>query len=60
MNLVTRKPQRQVYLVLIEGSAVINGQLLTTRNGLESVAESLHIEAKEPSHLLLIELAKNG
>jgi len=54
------QPQRQAYLVLIEGSAVINGQLLTTRDGLESVAESLHIEAKEPSHLLLIELAKNG
>lgn len=51
--------QRQAYLVLIEGSAMINGHLLTTRDGLETLEESLHIEAQEQSHLLLIELAKN-
>lgn len=52
------QPQRQAYLVLIEGSATINGQLLVMRDGLETIEESLNIEAKELSHLLVIELAK--
>lgn len=53
------RQQRQAYLVLIEGSAMINSHLLATRDGLETLEESLHIEAQEQSHLLLIELAKN-
>ena len=52
------QPQRQAYLVLIEGAAMINGHLLTMRDGLETLEESLHIEAQELSHLLLIELAR--
>jgi quercetin 2,3-dioxygenase len=52
------QPQRQAYLVLIEGTAMINGHLLTMRDGLETLEEPLHIEAQEQSHLLLIELAK--
>jgi len=52
------QPQRQAYLVLIEGAAIINGHLLTMRDGLETLEEPLHVEAQEPSHLLLIELAK--
>lgn len=55
---LTIQAQRQAYLVLIEGSALVNGQLLTTRDGLETVAESLTIEAQESTHILLIELAK--
>ena len=51
--------RRQAYLVLIEGSAIVNGNLLTMRDGLETVEESLNIEAKEQSHWLLIELAKS-
>jgi quercetin 2,3-dioxygenase len=50
---------RLAYLVLIEGSALINNHLLETRDGLETIEESLTIEAKETTHLLLIELAKN-
>jgi hypothetical protein len=53
------QPQRQAYLVLIEGSVTINNNQLMTRDGLETVEESLSIEAKELSHLLVIELRKN-
>ncbi len=52
------QPNRQAYLVLIEGSALINDQLLESRDGLETIEESLTIEAKETSHFLLIELKR--
>ncbi len=51
-------PKRQAYMVLIEGQAQINGYELETRDGLETIEESLTINAKETSHFLLIELAK--
>lgn len=49
---------RQAYLVLIEGSADINGNVLRTRDGLESIEDPLNITAQEKSHLLAIELKK--
>lgn len=52
------QPQRQAYLVAIEGAAIINGNLLTMRDGLETLEEPLNIEAQDQSHLLLIELAR--
>jgi hypothetical protein len=55
------KPGRQAYLELIEGSALINGLRLETRDALESVEESLSIHADQPdqtAHLLVIEMAK--
>jgi len=55
------KPGRQAYLALIEGSALINGLRLETRDALESVEESLSIHADQPdqtAHLLVIEMAK--
>lgn len=51
------QPGRQAYLVLIEGSARINGDLLSARDGLETIGESLSIDALETSHLLVIEMA---
>lgn len=48
---------RQAYLVLIEGEALINNQLLSTRDGLEVVEESLSIMAKTITHVLIIELS---
>lgn len=52
------KEGRQAYLVLIEGEAVINGLRLTTRDALETVEESLKIQAEQTSHFLVIEMAK--
>lgn len=53
------KPNRQAYLVLIEGKSLINGSELTMRDALESVEESLTIQALENSHYLVIEMRKN-
>lgn len=52
------KPGRQAYLVLIEGRSDINGQDLVMRDALESVEETLRIEARENSHYLVIEMRK--
>lgn len=50
--------ERQAYVVLIEGMARFNEQVLNARDGLEAVAESLQITALETAHILVIELAK--
>ena len=47
---------RQLYLVQIEGSSVINGETFVMRDAAESVEEDTHIQAKEQSHYLAIEL----
>ncbi len=49
---------RQAYLVLIEGRSLVNGVQLTMRDALESVEESLLLEAQENSHYLVIEMRK--
>ena len=40
------KEGRQLYLVQIEGSSVINGENLVMRDAAEAVEEDIHIEAK--------------
>ncbi|RWQ75076.1 pirin family protein [Bacillus cereus] len=52
------KEGRQLYLVQIEGSSVINGETFVMRDAAESVEEDIHIQAKEQSHYLAIELKK--
>jgi len=49
---------RQAYLVLIEGQAEINQQSLIERDALEIVEEEILIKATTPSHVLIIEMAK--
>ena len=51
-------PGRQAYVVQIEGNSDINGVNLNTRDGLETVEESLEINTESGSHLLVIEMAK--
>ena len=46
-----------MYVVQIEGSSVINGETLVMRDAAEAI-EDIHIEAKEQSHYLAIELKK--
>ena len=50
------KSGRQAYMVQIEGSSAVNGIELKTRDGLESIGESLEIKALEKSHILIIEM----
>ena len=52
------KEGRQLYLVQIEGSSVINGETLVMRDAAEAIEEDIHIVAKEQSHYLAIELKK--
>ena len=52
------KEGRQLYVVQIEGSSVINGETLVMRDAAEAIEEDIHIEAKEQSHYLAIELKK--
>ena len=50
---------RQAYLVLIEGRAEINGQMLGARDALEIGEETIQIQPAEASHLLLMEMANS-
>lgn len=47
---------KQIYLVQIEGSALINSNLLESGDSLEIDNSIITIEAKEDSHILVIEL----
>lgn len=47
---------RQAYLVQIEGSSEINKIELIDRDALEIIEEDILIKAKEPSHILIIEM----
>lgn len=49
---------RQVYLVQIEGSSVVNGETLVMRDAAEVVEEDIQIQATENSHYLAIEMKK--
>lgn len=51
-------PKRQAYLVQIEGSSKINDLMLNEKDALEIVEESIHIQATETSHYLVIEMNK--
>lgn len=49
---------RQAYLIQIEGSSAVNGQLLDERDALEVVEEELSIVPHTKSHLMIIEMKK--
>ena len=50
------KEGRQAYLVQIEGSSTINNIELSDRDGLEIIEEDILINAKETSHILILEM----
>ncbi|WP_297518746.1 pirin family protein [uncultured Clostridium sp.] len=50
---------RQVYLVQIEGSSLINGVVFNNGDALEGSEDVLEIVASEKSHILLIEMKKS-
>ncbi|AGK96092.1 pirin family protein [Clostridium pasteurianum] len=52
------KEGRQAYLVQIEGSAEVNNIKLDDRDAMEIVEEDILIEAKEISHILVLEMKK--
>ena len=47
---------RQCYIVQIEGSARVNGILMSPRDAMEAAEENLEITAAEKSHMLFIEM----
>lgn len=49
---------RQVYLVLLEGNANINGELLEASDAAKSIEEDIQIKSKDSSHYLVIEMKK--
>lgn len=49
---------RQAYLVLIEGKAMVNGIYLKAQDALEAVGEKIDIKAQTNTHFLLIEMPK--
>lgn len=51
---------RQAYLVQIEGNSSINKTELNERDGMEIVEEDILIKAKETSHILILEMNKQG
>ncbi|MFW2489800.1 pirin family protein [Clostridium chromiireducens] len=50
--------RRQAYLVQIEGNSIINEIELNDRDGMEIVEEDILIQAKENSHILILEMKK--
>jgi len=50
---------RQAYLVLIEGNAIINQESLKMRDALEIIDEKIQIESRGASHILIVEMAKS-
>ena len=52
------KEGRQLYLKVMEGSAVINGTLFAPGDAAEVEDEALRVEAITAAHLLLVEMAK--
>ncbi|MDR0529166.1 MAG: pirin family protein [Zoogloeaceae bacterium] len=50
--------QRQAYLVVIEGRAVVNTITLSMRDALEVTEETIRIVPEDTAHVLLIEMAK--
>ena len=51
-------PERQAYLLQIEGASSVNGIELDERDALEIVAEDVVVTAATTSHLLVIEMAQ--
>lgn len=51
---------RQAYLVQLEGTSDINGTEMLERDGMEIVEEKILVKAHTTSHLILIEMKKEG
>lgn len=49
---------RQAYMVQIEGDSVVNNVELNARDAMEIVEEDILIKAKETSHIIIFEMAK--
>lgn len=49
---------RQAYLVMIDGSAKINGALVSTRDAVEVIEDTAAIEPSDSAHVLAIEMKK--
>jgi quercetin 2,3-dioxygenase len=52
------KEGRQVYLVLLEGNAMINGELLEASDAAKIIEEDIQIKSKDFSHYLVVEMKK--
>lgn len=50
---------RQSYLIQIEGSGTINGNLLETRDSAETTGESITITAQEKAHYILFDMIED-
>ena len=50
------KEGRQAYVVQIEGKSEINSTAMNSRDGMETIGESLKIVSLEKSHILVIEM----
>jgi redox-sensitive bicupin YhaK (pirin superfamily) len=53
------REDRQAYMILIEGSADVNGTELNMRDAVEITGESIDVHAKEYAHLLILEMAQS-
>jgi redox-sensitive bicupin YhaK (pirin superfamily) len=51
---------RQAYLIMIEGSADINGITVGMRDALEIIEDKVSIKAVDTAHVLVIEMAKDA
>ncbi|MDR2528365.1 MAG: pirin family protein [Synergistaceae bacterium] len=51
-------PNRQAYMVMIEGSGSVNGVRLSMRDAVEIVGEDVTVAPSESAHLIVIEMAK--
>ena len=49
---------RQAYLVLLEGNAVINGELLEASDAAKIIEEGIQIKSKDFTHYLVMEMKK--
>jgi redox-sensitive bicupin YhaK (pirin superfamily) len=53
-------PDRQAYLVQVEGTSAVDGVELDERDALEIVGEDVVIAAHTTSHLFVVEMAREG
>lgn len=51
---------RQAYLIMIEGSADVNGHTLNMRDAMEITEETVTIKSDNMAHMLVIEMAKDS
>ena len=52
-------PDRQAYLIQIEGTSLANGLVLDTRDAAEISSETITLEAQTKSHYILIDMKQH-